>query len=94
MTNKATKLQINNTAPIFQFMQDGELVPISHVSSTIIDKTEKLLYEDVADINQTITVTIDDHKIMTTNDYLSQATIADMTKIEIKDWLKQHKSEK
>lgn len=94
MTNKATKLQINNTAPIFQFMQDGALVPISHVPGTIIDKTEKLLYEDVADINQTITVTINANNMITTNDYLSQSKIETMTKVEIKDWLKQHKTKK
>lgn len=90
MTNKVTKLQINNTAPIFQFIQDGALVPISHVPINIIDKTEKLLYEDVADINQTVTVMIDDNKIISTNDYLSKSKIETMTKVEIKDWLKQH----
>lgn len=94
MTTKVTKLQINNTAPIFQFMQDGALVSISHVPDTIIDKTEKLLYEDVADINQTVTVMIDDNKILSTNDYLSKSKIETMTKVEIKDWLKQHKTKK
>lgn len=68
----AKLVKLNSLKPTFTFTKNGETVLIENLPLNTLDDVEKVLYENIADVEQVITVEISNPKALDFGDYISK----------------------
>ena len=68
----ADKVRLNSLEPTFTFTRDGELIAIEALPNDTLDKVESVLYEDIKNVPQEITVEIGGKNGFVYSDYIKK----------------------